>query len=80
VDPASVVWAIVVVLLVIAVGFAGRGKRGRSVGPGTIGANYDFLSRDKREAIEYIVEEKAEARDPENADGNLPDLEKRNRK
>ena len=75
-DPASTVWIVVILLLVIAVGFAGRGKRGRSVGPGTMGANYDFLSKDKREAIEYIVEEKAEASDPEHADGNLPDLEK----
>jgi len=30
---------------------------------------------DTRNAIELIVEEKAAARDPEVADGNLPDLE-----
>jgi hypothetical protein len=37
---------------------------------------YDFLNQDKRNAIELIVEERAAARDPEDKDGNLPDLEK----
>ena len=44
-------------------------------GPGTAGAIYDMLNEDKRKAIEIIVEEKAEATDPETADGNLPELE-----
>lgn len=34
-----------------------------------------MLNEDKRKAIEIIVEEKAEARDPETADGDLPQLE-----
>ena len=34
-----------------------------------------MLNEDKRKAIEIIVEEKAEATDPETADGNLPELE-----
>ena len=34
-----------------------------------------MLNEDKRRAIEIIVEGRAEARDPEDADGNLPDLE-----
>jgi hypothetical protein len=33
-----------------------------------------MLNQDKRHAIEIIVEEKAAARDPEDRDGNLPDL------
>jgi hypothetical protein len=33
-----------------------------------------MLNKDKREAIEVVLEERAEARDPEDADGNLPDL------
>ena len=41
-----------------------------------MGAVYGLLNEDKRNAIEIIVEEKAEARDPEDADGNLPDLER----
>ena len=51
-------------------------RRGRStIGPAAAGSIYDMLNKDKREAIEIIVEERAEARDPEDADGNLPDLE-----
>ena len=36
---------------------------------------YDLLNQDKRNALEIIVEDKAAARDPEDADGNLPDLQ-----
>jgi hypothetical protein len=51
--------------------------RRRSHGPGSAAAGtvYDMLNEDKRNALEIIVEERAEARDPEDADGNLPDLE-----
>jgi hypothetical protein len=52
----------------------GGGGRSRP-GPGTIGTVYDWLNEDKRKAIEIIVEERAGARDPEDKDGNLPDLE-----
>jgi hypothetical protein len=45
------------------------------LGPGAVGVFYDMLNQDKRNAVEIIVEEKAGARDPEDADGNLPDLE-----
>ena len=45
------------------------------VGPGASGTIYDWLNQDKRNALEIIVEEKAGARDPEDKDGNLPDLE-----
>ena len=33
-----------------------------------------ILNEDKRNAVEIIVEGRAEARDPEDRDGNLPDL------
>jgi hypothetical protein len=49
-------------------------RRGRA-GPGTIGTMHDMLSEDRRKAMELVVEERAEERDPETADGNLPDLE-----
>ena len=51
-------------------------RRGGAIGPGAAGAIYDFLNEDKRKAIEIIVEQKAEATDPETADGNLPELER----
>jgi len=56
-------------------GRGGRGSGWGRPGPGAIGSVYDMLNQDKRRAIEIIVEEKAEERDPETADGNLPDLE-----
>jgi hypothetical protein len=50
-------------------------RRGRSsIGPGAAGSVYDWMNQDKREALAIVVEERAEARDPEDADGNLPDL------
>jgi hypothetical protein len=50
------------------------GKRTR-VGSAAMGTVYDMLNEDKRNAVEIIVEGRAEARDPEDKDGNLPDLE-----
>ena len=38
-------------------------------GPGAAGAVYDMLHEDKRRAIELIAEGRAEATDPEHADG-----------
>jgi hypothetical protein len=35
-----------------------------------------MINEDKRKAIETVVEERAAAHDPEDRDGNLPDLEK----
>lgn len=49
--------------------------RASGVGAGTVGTIYDLLNEEKRKAVEIIVEQRAEARDPESVDGNLPDLE-----
>jgi hypothetical protein len=47
-------------------------RRGRSsLGPGAAGSVYDMLNKDKREALEIVLEERAEARDPEDAEDNL---------
>jgi hypothetical protein len=77
---AQATWGLVVLLLVIAflvqLRRRRRGVRTFDIGPGAYGSVYDLLNQDKRNAIEIIVEEKAEARDPEDADGNLPDLER----
>jgi hypothetical protein len=77
---AALTWAVVILAILAVVGplfSKGRGGHGTSgPGPAAAGAVYDLLNQDKRNAIELIVEEKAGARDPEDADGNLPDLEK----
>jgi hypothetical protein len=71
----AAIWLVAVVILVIAVRKM-RHTRGRlGVGSAGAGAVYDMLNEDKRRAIEIIVEEKAEARDPEDKDGDLPQLE-----
>jgi hypothetical protein len=76
---AQAIWSITVLLLVIGVFVQVRRKRRGvhtfDIGPGAYGSVYDLLNQDKRNAIEIILEEKAEARDPEDADGNLPELE-----
>jgi hypothetical protein len=68
---------LVLLLFVAAILKARRRRRRRwgGPGPGASGAIYGLLNEDKRKAIEIIVEERAEERDPETADGNLPELE-----
>jgi hypothetical protein len=65
---------LVVLIGVIAL-LASIGRRTRGPGSAAAGTIYDMLNEDKRKALEIIVEQRAEARDPEDADGNLPDLE-----
>jgi len=50
------------------------GRRMGGIGSAAAGTIYDMLSEEKRNAIEVIVEERAGERDPEDRDGNLPDL------
>lgn len=40
-------------------------------GAGATGAFHEMLSEDRRKAIEIVLEEKAEARDPETADDTI---------
>jgi hypothetical protein len=70
----AVVWLAAIVLLVIAVRRTRKQRRGGGVGSGAAGIVYDLLNEDKRKAVEIIVEHRAEAQDPEDRDGNLPDL------
>jgi hypothetical protein len=69
----AIVWVIAIVVVVLL--FYGQRKRRRQVGAAASGTVYDWLNEDKRNAVEIIVEERAGARDPEDRDGNLPDLE-----
>lgn len=74
--------AVVVLLLIAAVAIKKMRVRGPvkprhagSVGPAAVGAFYELLNEDRRRAFEIVVEDKAGYRDPEDAAGNLPDLE-----
>jgi hypothetical protein len=69
----AIVW-IAVIVAVIVLFSRQRRRRGR-VGSAAAGSVYDMLNTDKRKAVEIVVEERAGARDPEDRDGNLPDLE-----
>jgi len=71
----AAIWLIAAVFLIIALRKIRRTRGRLGVGAGGAGAVYDMLNEDKRRAIEIIVEEKAEARDPEDKDGDLPQLE-----
>lgn len=66
-------WLLVLVVMVALL--AGIGRRSRRPGSAAAGTVYDMLNEDKRNALEIIVEQRAEARDPEDPTVNLPDLE-----
>jgi len=73
---------VIMVLLAIAVyrkmrpGRSSRRRRVGSVGSAAAGSFYELLNEERRNAIEIIVEDKAAYREAEDADGNLPDLER----
>jgi hypothetical protein len=69
----AIVWLVAIIAIVAA--FSRLGRSSRDIGPGATGSIYDMLNEDKRKAVEIVVEQRAEARDPEDRDGNLPDLE-----
>jgi hypothetical protein len=70
----AAIWLVAIVLLVVAWRRTRQQRRRGGVGSAAAGAVYDWLNEDKRNAVEIVVEGRAEARDPEHADGNLPDL------
>jgi hypothetical protein len=77
----SIYAAGVVLLLLVAVAIRRRRPRRAAarrggIGPAAIGTVYELLNEDRRHAIEIIVEDKAGYRDPEDAEGDLPKLEK----
>ena len=70
-------FALVVGYIVIAIRrvFTRRGRG--AIGPAAIGSVYEMLNEDSRNAVEIIIEGRAEESDPEDADGNLPELQSR---
>ena len=71
---AAAIWLAAIVLLILAVRKTRQQRRRGGVGTAAAGIVYDLLNEDKRNAVEILVEQRAEARDPEDKDGNLPDL------
>lgn len=69
----AIVWVATIVAVVVL--FARQRRRRGRLGAGASGSVYDLLNEDKRNAVEIIVEERAGARDAEDRDGNLPELE-----
>ena len=72
----GVVWLVAAALVVFIVSRRTTQRRRGGLGSAAVGTVYDMLNEDKRNAVETIVEERAGARDPEDRDGNLPDLDK----
>jgi hypothetical protein len=78
----SIYVAGVILVLLVAVAIRRRrsrrpaARRGASIGPAAVGTVYELLNEDRRNAIEIIVEDRAAYRDPEDAEGDLPKLEK----
>ena len=68
---------LVVVLLIVWLAVGAWRLRIRRVTPGPAAAAmmHEILSDDRRAAVEIILEERSAARDPEDRDGNLPDLQ-----
>lgn len=80
-DAAAVMWLVVGVLALVVFLRLTRAERPEdahrptsTIGAGAVGTIYDMLNEDKRRAVDVIVEGRAAAHDPEDKDGNLPDL------
>ncbi len=69
----AIFWLVAIIAVIVL--FARQRRRRGHIGSAAAGSVYDMLNEDKRNAVEIVVEERAGARDPEDRDGNLPDLE-----
>ena len=50
-------------------------KKRAAPGPAAVATMNELLSQDRRAAVQIILEERTGERDPEDRDGNLPELE-----
>jgi hypothetical protein len=67
----AIVWILVVWLIV---GAWRLRKRRVTLGPAAAATMTELMGDQRRAAIEIILEERAAERDPEDRDGNLPEL------
>ena len=67
----AVVW---ILILWLAIGAWRLRRRSVAPGPAAAAAMHELLNDDRRAAVEIILEERAAAHDPEDRDGNLPEL------
>jgi hypothetical protein len=70
----GLVWLVAAALVIFIIVKRTKQRRRGGLGSAAVGTVYDMLNEDKRNAVEIIVVERAGARDPEDRDGNLPDL------
>ena len=68
----SAVWLLIIWMIV---GIWRIARKRVSIGPAAMGSMEELLDDRRRAAIEIIIEERTGERDPEDRDGNLPDLE-----
>jgi hypothetical protein len=69
-----------IVFLVIVVLSRRARRHGGAYRAGVVGAMYEWQNRDKQKALDVIVQGRAAERRPEYPDGDLPELEKSQRK
>jgi hypothetical protein len=75
-DPFSAaLWVAAIVIVGILFLRFRRQRRRHRIGAAAVGTVYNWLNEEKQHAVEIIVEERAAARDPEDRDGNLPELQ-----
>jgi hypothetical protein len=70
--------SVVIVLLIswLVIGAWRLRKKRVTLGPAAAAMMNELLNDDRRAAVEIIIEERTATRDPEDKDGNLPDLER----
>jgi hypothetical protein len=71
----AALWVLAIVLVCLAFRAGRKGRRAGTLTGAVAGTLYEWQNQDKQRAIEVIVEGQAGARDPEDRDGNLPDLQ-----
>lgn len=72
---AIVLFAVWLLIILMLVGIWRIRRKKLIVGPAAMGSMEELLDDRRRAAIQIIIEERTGERDPEDRDGNLPDLE-----